>query len=129
MTESNNLAYMLDDGYYYRINDVFEGSFELKKTQINSHFFRYRYTCEEDRTAIVWDLNPTVITETIDLCHNSNYYDDYFLLLCFDESVDLLERLLKKHHVDRQVEIEHLPRQEVLDYIEKTMNYKLGSSN
>ena len=128
MTESNNLAYMLDDGYYYRINDVFEGSFELKKAQINSHFFRYRYTCEEDRTAIVWDLNPTVITETIDLCHNNNYYDDYFLLLCFDESVDLLERLLKKHHVDRQVEIDHLPRQEVLDYIENTMNYKLGSS-
>lgn len=128
MTESNNLPYILDDEYSYRIDDVFEGSYELEKAQINSHFFRYRYLCEKDRTAICWDLNPTVITETIDLCHNSNYYDDYLLLLCFDESVELLERLLKRHHVDRQVEVAHLPRQEVLEYIENTMKYKLGSS-
>ena len=122
MTESNNLQSILDDDYYNRIDNVFRGSFELKHAQITSSFHNYRYICEDDRTAICWDLNPATIIETIEICHDSRYYNDYLLILCFDESRELLEQLLKRLHIDRQVEVSYLPRQDVLNYLSRKNN-------
>lgn len=104
---SSGLAYMkikFPERYEY---DLFSES----KAYTYDENVRYN---DDIRTAICWTLSPTTIIEAFDLCNPDVIGEDEVGFLCFEESVDILKRLFKRHRASDLIKFGQLSKEEAM---------------
>ena len=109
------LPYILDNQIADKINESFEDIFDLTCTRVTNFFYNFRFFYNDDiRTAICWTLSPTTIIEAFDLCNPDVIGEDEVGFLCFEESVDILKRLFKRHRASDLIKFGQLSKEEAM---------------
>ena len=112
----NELLSILDDDVVDRINQVFFDEYELTHAPMDRDCRWFSYLYEDTyRTAICPDLSPTTIVEALLICRP--FSQDEVVLLCFDDSFELLQTFFRRRRLEDRIHLAWLSRKDVMQYI------------
>lgn len=113
----DNISCIINNTYSQKINDTFIVSYNLSYYGISYSYQQFRYLYDGYRTAICWNLNPATIIEAFDMCRNDLDDNEGIVILCFEESFELLNRLIKRWRLNKNVYISFITKENVFKYI------------
>ena len=113
----DNISCIINNTYSQKINDTFIVSYNLSYYGISNSYQQFRYLYDDYRTAICWNLNPATIIEAFDMCRNDLDDNEGIVILCFEESFELLNRLIKRWRLNKNVYISFITKENVFKYI------------
>ena len=112
----NELLSILDDDVVDRINQVFFDEYELTHAPMDRDCRWFSYLYEGTyRTAICPDLSPTTIVEALLIFRP--FSEDDVVLLCFDDSFELLQTFFRRRRLEDRIHLAWLSRKDVMQYI------------
>ena len=112
----NELLSILDDDVVDRINQVFFDEYELTHAPMDRDCRWFSYLYEGTyRTAICPYLSPTTIVEALLIFRP--FSEDDVVLLCFDDSFELLQTFFRRRRLEDRIHLAWLSRKDVMQYI------------